>query len=89
MRDREPVPGVEGVPAQFTRGYGLVFENGTQAIAMALVDRALRWRELAEEYVGAPAPGRGVRAVACDIEATGFVEHIKRHIMSISSPSWN
>lgn len=36
-------------PPQFTRGYGLVFgQSERKAISMALVDRALRWEELAE-----------------------------------------
>ena len=38
--------GSKSVPAQFTRGYGLVFgQQERKAIAMALVDRALRWRD--------------------------------------------
>jgi alpha-D-ribose 1-methylphosphonate 5-triphosphate synthase subunit PhnI len=41
--------GSDTVPAQFTRGYGLAFgENEKKAMAMALVDRALRCRELGE-----------------------------------------
>ncbi len=37
-------------PPQFTRGYGLVFGGAERkAMAMALVDRALRCRELGEE----------------------------------------
>ena len=36
-------------PPQFTRGYGLVFgQTERKAIAMSLVDRALRWAELGE-----------------------------------------
>ena len=71
--------GSKSVPAQFTRGYGLVFgQQERKAIAMALVDRALRWRELAEEYVGAPAQDEEFVLSHCDnIQATGFVEHIK------------
>jgi alpha-D-ribose 1-methylphosphonate 5-triphosphate synthase subunit PhnI len=43
-------------PPQFTRGYGLVFgQSERKSIAMSLVDRALRWEELGEDYVGAPA----------------------------------
>ena len=45
---------------------------------MALVDRALRWRELGEDYVGAPAQDEEFVLAHCDnIQATGFVEHIK------------
>ena len=48
-------------PPQFTRGYGLVFGHAERkAMAMALVDRALRARELGEELTRAGA-GRGVR----------------------------
>ena len=43
-------------PPQFTRGYGLVFGmTERNAISMALVDRALRWAELGEDNLGAPA----------------------------------
>ena len=64
---------------QFTRGYGLVFgQTERKAIAMALVDRALRWQELGEDYVGAPAQDTEfVLAHADNIQATGFLEHIK------------
>ena len=66
-------------PPQFTRGYGLVFgQTERKAIAMALVDRALRWRELGEEDQGAPAQDEEFVLYHCDnIQATGFLEHIK------------
>jgi len=66
-------------PAQFTRGYGLVFgQSERKAISMALVDRALRWQELGEENVGAPAQDQEFVLYHSDnIQATGFVEHIK------------
>jgi len=66
-------------PPQFTRGYGLVFgQTERKAIAMALVDRALRWRELGEDFVGAPAQDEEfVLYHADNIQATGFLEHIK------------
>ncbi|SET88767.1 carbon-phosphorus lyase complex subunit PhnI [Oceanicella actignis] len=66
-------------PAQFTRGYGLVFGHAERkAISMALVDRALRWQELGEDNVGAPAQDEEfVLAHADNIQATGFLEHIK------------
>ena len=66
-------------PPQFTRGYGLVFgQSERKAISMALVDRALRWEELGEDFVGAPAQDQEfVLAHADNIQATGFVEHIK------------
>ncbi|MEM6890188.1 MAG: carbon-phosphorus lyase complex subunit PhnI [Pseudomonadota bacterium] len=66
-------------PPQFTRGYGLVPGMAERkAISMALVDRALRWEELGEDDVGAPA--QNAEFVLChadNIQATGFLEHIK------------
>ena len=70
--------GSKSVPPQFTRGYGLCFGHGERrAMGMALVDRALRADELGEH---ADAPGQDVEFVLshCDnVEATGFVEHLK------------
>ena len=70
--------GSRNEPPQFTRGYGLVFGQGERkAMAVALVDRALRARELGEE-VGAPAQDEEFVLYHCDnVEATGFVEHLK------------
>ena len=66
-------------PPQFTRGYGLTFgQTERKAIAMSLVDRALRWRELGEDDTGAPAQDEEFVLSHCDnIQATGFLEHIK------------
>ena len=66
-------------PPQFTRGYGLVFGmSERKAISMALVDRALRWEELGEDNLGAPAQdAEFVLYHADNIQATGFLEHIK------------
>ena len=66
-------------PAQFTRGYGLTFgQTERKALSMALVDRALRWDELGEEDQGAPAQDAEFVLSHCDnIQATGFLEHIK------------
>ncbi|MEQ9260464.1 MAG: carbon-phosphorus lyase complex subunit PhnI [Roseovarius sp.] len=66
-------------PPQFTRGYGLVFgQTERKAISMALVDRALRWKELSEDNVGAPAQDEEFVLMHADnIQATGFLEHIK------------
>jgi alpha-D-ribose 1-methylphosphonate 5-triphosphate synthase subunit PhnI len=70
--------GSKTVPPQFTRGYGLAFGHAERkAMAMSLVDRAMRAEELGEE---ATAPAQRVEFVLshCDnIEATGFVEHLK------------
>ncbi|WP_212523437.1 carbon-phosphorus lyase complex subunit PhnI [Actibacterium sp. MT2.3-13A] len=66
-------------PPQFTRGYGLTLgHTERKAISMALVDRALRWKELGEDNVGAPAQDEEfVLSHADNIQATGFLEHIK------------
>ncbi|SMO41297.1 carbon-phosphorus lyase complex subunit PhnI [Paracoccus laeviglucosivorans] len=66
-------------PAQFTRGYGLTFgQTERKALSMALVDRALRWDELGEDDQGAPAQDQEFVLSHCDnIQATGFLEHIK------------
>lgn len=66
-------------PPQFTRGYGLVFgQTERKAIAMSLVDRALRWKELGEDDTGAPAQDEEFVLMHADnVQATGFLEHIK------------
>ncbi|MEM9552290.1 MAG: carbon-phosphorus lyase complex subunit PhnI [Pseudomonadota bacterium] len=66
-------------PPQFTRGYGLVFgQSERKSIAMALVDRALRWAELGEDNLGVAAQDEEFVLSHCDnIQATGFLEHIK------------
>jgi alpha-D-ribose 1-methylphosphonate 5-triphosphate synthase subunit PhnI len=71
--------GSKSAPPQFTRGYGLVFgQTERKAISMALVDRALRWKELGEEDQGAPAQDEEFVLMHADsIQATGFLEHIK------------
>ncbi len=65
-------------PPQFTRGYGLVFgQSERKAMAMSLVDRALRTREFGEDVV-APAQDEEFVLSHCDnVQATGFVEHLK------------
>ena len=65
-------------PPQFTRGYGLVFGySERKAMSMALVDRALRAEELGED-INAPAQNPEFVLYHSDnIEATGFVEHLK------------
>jgi alpha-D-ribose 1-methylphosphonate 5-triphosphate synthase subunit PhnI len=66
------------VPPQFTRGYGLVFGQAERkAMAMSLCDRALRASELGEDIV-APAQDEEFVLSHCDnVQATGFVEHLK------------
>jgi alpha-D-ribose 1-methylphosphonate 5-triphosphate synthase subunit PhnI len=70
--------GSRSVPPQFTRGYGLVFGQGERkAMAMALVDRALRAAELGEP-LASPAQDQEFVLAHCDsLQATGFVEHLK------------
>ena len=64
---------------RFTRGYGLTFgQTERKAIAMSLVDRALRWKELGEDFTGAPAQDEEFVLMHADnVQATGFLEHIK------------
>ena len=65
-------------PAQFTRGYGLAFgHQDRRAMAMALVDRSLRAPELGEDVTSAPQHAEFVLSHCDNIEATGFVEHLK------------
>ena len=66
-------------PPQFTRGYGLTLGRAERkAIAMSLVDRALRWRELGEDAAGVPAQDEEFVLMHGDnVQATGFLEHIK------------
>ena len=65
-------------PPRFTRGYGLGFGHcERKAMAMALVDRSLRARELGEE-INAPAQDEEfVMSHSDNVQATGFVEHLK------------
>ncbi|HEV7344083.1 MAG TPA: carbon-phosphorus lyase complex subunit PhnI [Devosia sp.] len=66
------------VPPQFTRGYGLVFGQAERkAMAMSLVDRALRARELGEDVVAPAQDEEFVIAHSDNVQATGFVEHLK------------
>ncbi|NVZ20484.1 carbon-phosphorus lyase complex subunit PhnI [Pseudomonas costantinii] len=64
--------------AQFTRGYGLAFGHAERkAMGMALVDRSLRAEEYNEEVVS-PAQREEFVLAHCDnVEAAGFVSHLK------------
>lgn len=65
-------------PPQFTRGYGLAFGHSERkAMAMALVDRALLARELGEAATAPAQDEEFVLLHADNVEATGFVEHLK------------
>jgi alpha-D-ribose 1-methylphosphonate 5-triphosphate synthase subunit PhnI len=74
--------GSQAAPPQFTRGYGLAFGQAERkAMSMALVDRALRARELGEIPEGvAAAPAQDEEFVLShsdNVQSTGFVEHLK------------
>jgi len=70
--------GSAAVPPQFTRGYGLVFgQSERKAMAMSLVDRSLRARELGEDVVAPAQDEEFVLSHADNLQATGFVEHLK------------
>src|ERR1700747_3481482 len=65
-------------PPQFTRGYGLAFGHCERKVmAMALVDRALRAHELGEERKGPAQDEEFVLSHSDNVQATGFVEHLK------------
>jgi alpha-D-ribose 1-methylphosphonate 5-triphosphate synthase subunit PhnI len=65
-------------PPQFTRGYGLVFgQSERKAMAMALCDRALRAREFDEDVVAPAQDEEFVISHSDNVQATGFVEHLK------------
>ncbi|TCS64288.1 carbon-phosphorus lyase complex subunit PhnI [Varunaivibrio sulfuroxidans] len=65
-------------PAQFTRGYGLAFGYCERKVmAMALVDRALRARELGEEVTAPAQDDEFVLSHSDNVEASGFVQHLK------------
>jgi alpha-D-ribose 1-methylphosphonate 5-triphosphate synthase subunit PhnI len=65
-------------PARFTRGYGLSFGHcERRAMSMALVDRALRAGEFGEERKGPAQDEEFVLSHSDNVQATGFVEHLK------------
>ena len=68
----------ESEPPHFTRGYGLVFGmSERKAMAMALVDRALQAPDYGEEIAGPAQDEEFVLAHADNVEAAGFVSHLK------------
>ena len=70
--------GTRDVPPQFTQGYGLAFGGAERkAMAMALVDRALRARELGEAVIAPAQDEEFVLSHADSLEASGFVQHLK------------
>jgi alpha-D-ribose 1-methylphosphonate 5-triphosphate synthase subunit PhnI len=70
--------GSAAAPPQFTRGYGLVFgQSERKAMSMALVDRSLRAGELGEDRVAPAQDEEFVLSHSDNVQATGFVEHLK------------
>jgi len=66
------------IPAQFTRGYGLGFGHcERKAMAMALVDRALRAEELGEDVTAPAQDQEFVLSHSDSVEASGFTQHLK------------
>jgi len=65
-------------PPQFTSGYGLTFGHSERkAMAMALVDRALRAEELGERVASPAQMPEFVLSHGDNLEASGFVQHLK------------
>jgi len=65
-------------PPQFTRGYGLSFgHTERKAMAMSLVDRALRADEFGELKTSPAQQEEFVLAHSDSLEASGFVQHLK------------
>ncbi|HAL2375289.1 TPA: hypothetical protein H5051_001639 [Escherichia coli] len=81
MTECEMVNGFIDPPGErphFTRGYGLVFGmSERKAMAMALVDRALQAPEYGEHATGPAQDEEFVLAHADNVEAAGFVSHLK------------
>lgn len=70
--------GSQDKPPQFTRGYGLAFGYcERKTMAMALVDRALRCRELGETQAFPAQDEEFVLYHSDNVEASGFVQHLK------------
>ena len=65
-------------PPQFTQGYGLAIGGAERkSMAMALVDRSLRARELGELATSPAQDEEFVLSHADSLEASGFVQHLK------------
>lgn len=65
-------------PPKFTRGYGLTFGHcERKAMAMSLVDRAMRAPELGEAVESPAQEQEFVLFHSDSLEASGFVQHLK------------
>lgn len=70
--------GADGGKPRFTRGYGLAFgQSERKAMSMSLVDRALRADEFEEDRKAPAQDEEFVMEHLDNIQATGFVEHLK------------
>jgi alpha-D-ribose 1-methylphosphonate 5-triphosphate synthase subunit PhnI len=70
--------GSKSEPPRFTRGYGLAFGHSERkAMAMSLVDRALRADELGEAIQSPAQMQEFVLSHSDSLEASGFVQHLK------------
>ena len=70
--------GSKDVPPAFTQGYGLAFGHAERkAMAMALVDRALRAEELGETLASPTQDIEFMLSHSDNVEASGFVQHLK------------
>jgi alpha-D-ribose 1-methylphosphonate 5-triphosphate synthase subunit PhnI len=70
--------GSQSEPPQFTRGYGLAFGHSERkAMAMSLVDRALRAQDLGEEVTAPAQMPEFVMSHSDSLESSGFVQHLK------------
>ncbi len=70
--------GNQEIPPQFTQGYGLTLGyNERKAMSMALVDRALQAKDLGETLEGPAQDEEFVLFHSDNIEAQGFVQHLK------------
>jgi len=70
--------GSKSEPPKFTRGYGLAFGHSERkAMAMSLVDRALRAGELGEPVESPAQMQEFVLSHSDSLEASGFVQHLK------------
>ena len=70
--------GSDNTPPSFTQGYGLAFGHSERkAMAMSLVDRALRAQELGEAVTAPAQDPEFVLYHSDNVEASGFVQHLK------------
>jgi alpha-D-ribose 1-methylphosphonate 5-triphosphate synthase subunit PhnI len=70
--------GSQTQPPQFTRGYGLAFGHSERkAMAMSLVDRALRAEDLGEAVTSPAQMQEFVLSHSDSLESSGFVQHLK------------